>query len=104
MDSLYCLTCGAANPAENTFCFVCLRALHNETSEIENPTLLRERYRILTQVGVGGFGAVYKAADTWDVEQMTKIVAINQIHLHGLAPRNTLHVTDPFTPQLLLLS
>src|SRR5258708_176640 len=104
MDSLYCLTCGAANPAENTFCFVCLRALHNETSEIENPTLLRERYRILTQVGVGGFGAVYKAADTWDVEQMTKIVAIKQIHLHGLDPREAIEVTDAFNREVVLLS
>ena len=79
-STLYCDTCGAANRPEAKFCFSCGEPLHAGTATGQTPaagadttassgignlpmqgTLLRQRYRIVSQVGQGGFGAVYKA-------------------------------------------
>ena len=49
--------------------------------------LLNQRYRLLSQVGTGGFGAVYKAADTHFGD---RLVAIKEISLRGLTPQETI--------------
>ncbi len=64
-------------------------------------TLLQERYQILAQLGTGGFGAVYKAADT---RAHNQIVAIKQINLRGLTPQETIEATDGFNREVQLLS
>ena len=82
----YCNECGASNPSQATYCFACNNALQTPAlsplSHVQANTinatvlegkaigplipsyLLCSRYTIVSQVGTGGFGAVYKAKDT----------------------------------------
>ncbi len=95
----YCSHCGAANEAESQFCFACQRpfALHEEQDD-----LLNGRYQILTQVGSGGFGGVYRALDT--AAESRRVVAIKQIYLRGLAAREVIEATDGFNREVRLLT
>lgn len=100
----YCASCGAANPRDGSVCFACglslkiTAALHDE---IDDQHLLQERYRILAQVGKGGFSAVYKAEDT---HYHNHPVAIKAITLSGLKPSEVIEATEAFNRELLLLS
>lgn len=96
----YCSHCGAANPVGSAECFACQHPL-TSTTEQTRETLLHERYRLLTQVGAGGFGGVYRALDTVESSQ---IVAIKQIRLRGLTPQEMIEATDGFHREVRLLS
>ncbi len=104
----YCLSCGAANRAEAEVCFACGTSMKitvplspaNSTSLVGQP-LLKQRYRILAQVGNGGFSVVYKAADTQDSNCK---VAIKAITLHGLQTQEIIEATEAFNREMLLLS
>ncbi len=63
--------------------------------------LLHQRYRILSQVGKGGFSAVYKAVDTL-YDDYT--VAIKAITLSGLRPQEVIEATEAFNREMTLLS
>jgi serine/threonine protein kinase len=119
----YCEECGASNPSQATYCFACNNALHTPAlsplSHVQaasiNATvlegkaigplipsyLLHSRYTIVSQVGTGGFGAVYKAKDTLFSH---RLVAIKEMNQDGLSSRELAEATVAFEREALLLS
>lgn len=107
----YCPACGAANEytqGEDARCFVCGAPLDGDApvpapngERLAPGDLLHGRYRIINQVGTGGYGAVYRAQDTQDGD---KAVAIKAIHLRGLKPQEAIEATDTFNREVSLLA
>jgi oligopeptide transport system substrate-binding protein len=107
----YCPACGAANeyePSEDARCFACGTPLDDAApvppsngERLAPGDLLHDRYRIINQVGTGGYGAVYRALDTRDGD---KLVAIKAIHLRGLKPQEAIEATDTFNREVSLLA
>jgi WD40 repeat protein len=119
----YCDVCGASNPSQATHCFVCNTALQRPSlsplSDVQatplnaaalegkdvgplSPSyLLHSRYSIDSQVGTGGFGAVYKAKDTLFSH---RLVAIKEMNQDGLSSRELTEATTAFEHEAFLLS
>ena len=89
ISHLYCNNCGAANQNQAERSFFC-----------EVP-LLKERYRILVQVGHGGLGAVYKVEDT---QEGNRLLALKEINLSSLTSREVIEATAAFNRGVTLLS
>jgi serine/threonine protein kinase len=62
--------------------------------------LLAGRYRLIVQVGKGGYGAVYRAADTL----LHRRVAVKEISLRGVAPDQLTTVIETVKREVALLS
>ncbi len=81
MPGVFCPQCGSENREKARFCQVCGASLHSEPSDniessqkITTGVVLLGRYRILSELGRGGYGAVYRA---WDIH-LNKAVAIKE--------------------------
>src|SRR5690349_9451301 len=96
----YCPHCGAANAVESQSCFSCQRAFA-APEETAQGIMLQGRYQLLTQVGSGGFGGVYRSVDSADAGL---VVAVKQITLRGLAAQEVIEATDGFNREVSLLS
>jgi WD40 repeat protein/predicted Ser/Thr protein kinase len=73
----------------------------SSTGQLAHNYLLKKRYRIIGVVGKGGFGAVYKARDTGDADQL---VAVKEMIRSGLSPQQIAEVTSTFKREALILS
>jgi serine/threonine protein kinase len=75
--------------------------MHPQTDRLPLNHLLKQRYRVLTQVGKGGFGAVYKAAD---LLFGNRLVAIKEMSQQNLTPYELAEATNTFKHEALLLA
>ena len=121
---LYCTSCGAAYPPRARFCSVCGHSLQSvepiQSLPIEQPAasfvernsstyesvpqvsrLLKNRYRIIAQIGSGGYGKVYKAVDTGFANRQ---VAIKEMLQQGLNEQEIVEVTEAFKREALMLA
>ena len=120
-SALFCDECGAALPAQATSCAVCRQYFGTSLPRplviaVQTPlpppmaapagtlragSMLAQRYWIISQVGQGGFGTVYKAKDCYEKH---RLVAIKQISLNGLSPQKMIEATDTYNRELMCLS
>ncbi len=64
-------------------------------------TLFRNRYFIVSKVGAGGFGSVYKARD---IQSRDRLVAIKEVSLQGLHSQAMLEATATFQREVSVLA
>jgi serine/threonine protein kinase len=109
-SSLFCPKCGGLNEPGAVTCFACGESMHaapspRSTTSINVPLLttklLQSRYRLIAQIGEGGFGAVYKAEDT---RLGNRLVAIKEMKPSGLKPQELKEATDAFQREAMLLT
>ncbi len=121
--TIYCEHCGAKNTTEDAVCFACRKPLQfspslNPVQPSPSPvplasttpaapdrllpgSLLNGRYEIEGEIGQGGFSVVYVARD---VQHKRKKVAIKQISLLSLTPRQIIDATDTYNREVAILS
>ncbi len=105
----FCDSCGAANRPQAVFCYACgqplqahgRKSLSQTTGLLVYNHLLKQRYRIISQVGKGGFGAVYKAAD---LQFGNRQVAIKEMSQSSLSQQELIEATESFKREALLLA
>src|SRR6266700_2224276 len=102
-QELYCDNCGAANPPTARFCQFCATLLpfKHSTGSLPEQTLLAGRYQLLSRIGQGGMGAVYKAADT---RFNNRPVAIKEMSSTGLPPSRLQQAEAAFEHEAHLLA
>jgi serine/threonine protein kinase len=100
--SSYCARCGALNPSDAVTCFACGQPLDAPAPDQPDARrLIRSRYRLTRQLGVGGFGAVYQAEDT---TLGNRLVALKEMSPRGLSPDEAKEATQAFEREALLLA
>jgi outer membrane protein assembly factor BamB len=97
----YCSHCGAANDKIALLCFACSFPLSQDAEKLEDAAvLLNQRYRVLTSVGIGGFGTIYKVQDT---QRADALFAVKQINLINLSTAQIIEATEAFHREVRML-
>ena len=78
-----------------------MSASGSTTGLLPQDQLLKQRYRILAQVGKGGFAAVYKAED---LHFYRRLVAVKEMSQSGLRSRERAEAVEAFTHEAQLLA
>jgi hypothetical protein len=103
--SLFCDTCGAEITAQMRQCSVCGCDIdHSSTppgAASGAGSLLAGRYRLIDEIGQGGFGLLYKAQDT---APHNRLVAIKQINMGALSAQEKIEATDSYNREVMYLS
>src|SRR3984893_8917591 len=99
----FCDSCGAANPLTARYCQHCsaLMPFRHTTGMLVGPILLANRYQLLSCIGQGGMGAVYKAADT---RFNNRPVAIKEMSTSGLPSARLQEAEEAFEREAHLLA
>src|SRR5579883_2685926 len=102
-QEIFCNDCGAANPFTARFCQLCgaLLPFTHTTGELPEQTRLANRYQLISRIGQGGMGAVYKALDT---SFNDRPVAIKEMSSAGLSPGTLKEAEDAFAHEARLLA
>ena len=108
ISSFPCKACGSDNPTAAAFCMICgapteahPSSARTSTGLLQEDQLLKQRYRILTQVGRGGFAAVYKAEDLLFEH---RLVAIKEMSQSGMSQQELLEAIESFKREAQLLA
>src|SRR5260370_27717458 len=107
-SSRYCNVCGTDHPSQAADCMTCggrmegeIPLLSNATGLMQQDQLLKQRYRILAQIGRGGFAAVYKAKD---LHFYSRLVAVKEMSQSGLSPKERAEAVEAFEREAHLLA
>lgn len=109
----FCDACGAALADSIEICPNCGKVQQTPAAQpsiqpkaLPVGFLLKKRYRIIKQIGAGGFGLVYQAEDTHLFAtrlRATSLVAIKQITLATLSAQQMIEVTASYNREIMLL-
>jgi len=102
-EALFCDDCGAANPPGARFCQHCssLLPFQRGTGTLAEHIMLAGHYQLLSRIGQGGMGAVYKAADT---KLNNRPVALKEMSRAGLPPARLKEAEAAFEHEAHLLA
>lgn len=102
-STVFCTECGAANLLRAKFCFSCGHAFEEpkQAMPLQSGLVLKQRYKVLNQIGQGGFGAVYKAEDK---ELGRRLLAVKEMSALYVSTQEIQEGVEAFKREALMLA